>query len=168
MYLNVWLNSFFSFQGVLNKTRKSLLEELPSISEPEASGGPLLSAMIKKLKQQQQQPPSFPVQNFAGMHLTKPEDFLSSAPKSESLTGNLNGTGVSVEGKTLGGLKEDFGKVEFAGNDSVRRVLDFNKTTSFPPVGTDKKLSSGDSSSVDRCVEHHNWIGLILLFVFWL
>ncbi|XP_065917662.1 centrosomal protein 43-like [Dysidea avara] len=136
--------------GVLNKARKSLLEELPGISESEASGCPLLSTMIKKLKQQPL--PSFPVQNFAGMHLSKPEDFLSTAPKTESLSGKFNGTSVSAEGKTLGGLKEDFGKMEFPGNDSVRRVLDFNKTTSFPPAGTDmnKKLTSGDISSVDR------------------
>jgi len=135
----------------LKKTRKLLLEELPDISESEASDGPLLSTMIKKLKQQQS---SFPAQNFAGMHLSKPEDLLSTAPKTESLSGTFNGTSVSVEGKTLDGLKEDFGKVEFPGNDSVRRVLDFNKaTTSFPPVSTDmnKKLTSGDTSSVDRC-----------------
>jgi len=151
----IYCTPCFLFQGISKKTRKLLLEELPGISESEASGGPLLSAMIKKLKQQQS---SFPVQNFTGMHLSKPEDFLSTAPKTESLSGTFNGTSVSVEGKTLGGVKEDFGKVEFPGSDSVRRVLDFNKaTTSFPPVGTDmnKKLTSEDTSGVNRyvCVE---------------
>ena len=47
-----------------------------------------------------------------------------------------NGDDVFVHGKTFGGLKEDFTKAKVLYNDSVRRILDFDKSsTSFPPVG---------------------------------
>ena len=52
-----------------------------------------------------------------------------------------------VDGKTLGGLKEDFTKANVLGNDSVRRILDSDKiSTSFPPVG-DKRLTVGTSEA---------------------
>ena len=44
-------------------------------------------------------------------------------------------------------VKEDFTKADNLGNDSVRRILDFEKTpTSFPPV-SDKRLTSGTSET---------------------
>ena len=52
-----------------------------------------------------------------------------------------------VHGKSLGGLKEDVTKADVLGTDSVRTILDFDKTsTSFPPVG-DKRLTSGTSET---------------------
>ena len=43
-----------------------------------------------------------------------------------------NGDSLFVHGKTLGGLKEDFIKAEVLGNDSVQRILDFDRTSTIP------------------------------------
>ena len=43
-----------------------------------------------------------------------------------------NGDSVFVHGKTLGGLKEDFTKAEVLGNDSVQRILNFDRTSTIP------------------------------------
>ena len=95
--------------------------------------------MVKRLTSKL---PSLPAQNVTERYpkyLTKSDEL---APKTDSLSGALNGDGMFVHGKTLG----DFTKAEVLGNDSVRRVLDFEKmSTSLPPVGSDvnKRLTTG-------------------------
>ena len=121
-----------------------MLEDLPSLNESEASSGPLLSAVVRRMTSKL---PNLPTQNLNDKYpkyLTRSDEFV---PKTDSLSGIHNGDSVFVHGKTLGGLKEDSTKAEMLGNDSVRRILDFDKTsTSFPPVG-DKRLTVGTSEA---------------------
>ena len=128
----------------MSKSRKSLLEDLPALSESETSNGPLLSAAVKRLSLKL---PNLPAQNLNEKYpkyLTKSDELAS---KTDTLSTVLNGDNVFLHGKMLGGLKEDFTKPDVLGNDSVRRVLDFEKTsTSFPPVG-DKRLTTGTSET---------------------
>ena len=109
------------------------------------SSGPLLSAVVKRMTSKL---PNLPAQNLKDKYpkyLTKSDEFVPKADSSSS--GVLNGDSVFVHGKSLGGLKEDVTKADVLGTDSVRRILDFDKTsTSFPPVG-DKRLTSGTSET---------------------
>ena len=121
-----------------------MLEDLPFLNESEASSGPLLSAVVRRMTSKL---PNLPTQNLNDKYpkyLTRSDE---SVPKTDSLSGIHNGDNVFVHGMTLGGLKEDFTKADVHGNDSVRRILDFDKTsTSFPPVG-DKRLTVGTSEA---------------------
>ena len=129
----------------MSKSRKSLLEDLPGLNESDTSSGPLLSAVVKRLTSSKL--PNLPTtQNLNEKYpkyLTKSDEFV---PKTDPVSSVFNGDNVFVHGKTLGGLKEDFTKSEVLGNDSVQRILDFDKTSSFPPVG-DKRLTSGTSET---------------------
>ena len=129
----------------MSKSRKSLLEDLPGLHESDTSSGPLLCAVVKRLTSSKF--PNLPTaQNLNGKYpkyLTKSDEFV---PKTDPISSVFNGDNVFVHGKTLGGLKEDFTKSEVLGNDPVRRILDFDKTSSFPPVG-DKRLTSGTSET---------------------
>ena len=128
----------------MSKSRKLLLEDFPALSESDASSGPLLSAVVRRMSSKL---PNLPTQNLNDKYpkyLTKSDEFV---PKTETLSGVFNGDSMFGHGKTLGGLKEDFTKAEVLGNDSVRKVLDFDKTlSSFPPVG-DKRLTAGASET---------------------
>ena len=132
------------------------MEDLPALNESDTTSGPLLSAVVKRLMSSKL--PNIPTtQNLNEKYpkyLTKSDEFI---PKTDPLSSVFNGDNVFAHGKALGGLKEDFTKADILGNDSVRRILDFDKTsTSFQPVG-DKKLTSGTSetsvvTNVQRCV----------------
>ena len=123
-----------------------MLEDLPSLNESEASSGPLLSAMVRRMTSKL---PNLPKQNLNDKY---PKNIL---PEQMSLCQKLIlfleyimvTMCLCMERQTLGGLKEDFTKADVLGNDSVRRILDFDKTsTSFPPVG-DKRLTVGTSEA---------------------
>ena len=126
------------------------------LNESDTTSGPLLSAVVKRLTSSKL--PNIPTtQNLNEKYpkyLTKSDEFV---PKTDPVSSVFNGDNVFAHGKALGGLKEDFTKADILGNDSVRRILDFDKTsTSFQPVG-DKKLTSGTSetsvvTNVQRCV----------------
>ena len=129
----------------MSKSRKSLLEDLPALNESDTSSGPLLSAVVKRLTSKLPNIPTTQnVNEKYPKYLTKSDEFV---PKTDPISSVFNSDSVFVHGKTLGGLKEDFTKSEVLGNDSVRRILDFDKiSTSFPPVG-DKRLTSGTSET---------------------
>ena len=123
-----------------------MLEDIPALNESDATSGPLLSAVIKRLTSSKL--PNIPTtQNLNEKYpkyLTKSDEFV---PKTDPVSSIFNGDSVFAHGKALGGLKEDFSKAEILGNDSVKRILDFEKTsTSFPPV-SDKRLTSGTSET---------------------
>jgi len=128
----------------VTKSRKTLLEDLPALSESETSSGPLLSAVVKRLTSKLPTLPAPNPNDKFPKYLTKSDDFL---PKTDTLSGVLNGN-VFVHGKTLGGLKEDFTRAEVPDSDSVRRALDFDKT-SISTVGADvnKRPTTGTSET---------------------
>ena len=101
-------------------------------------------------------------------YLTNSDEFV---PKTDPVSSVFNGDSGFAHRKALGGLKEDFSKADILGNDSVKRILDFEKTsTSFPPV-SDKRLTSGTSETstatnvqrfvvLDVCLFISNFVGI--------
>ena len=85
-------------ERTLSKGRKSLLEDLPSLNESEASSGPLLSAVVRRMTSKLPNPPT---QNLNDEYATYLTTLNEDVAKTDSLSGVRNGDGVSVHGKTL-------------------------------------------------------------------
>ena len=133
MYIHVYAFNLVYMYGSLCKGRKSLIEDLPTLNESDTTSGPLLSAVIKRLTSSKL--PNIPTtQNLNEKYpkyLTKSDEFV---PKTDPVSSIFNGDSVFAHGKALGGLKEDFSKADILGNDSVRRILDFDKTSTSSTV----------------------------------